>query len=131
VILFNECDHLWRENTGTILEAGIKELGLVSGYDHPDLYTRYDIHLKETEIKIVDNYHFRKSLRNVMTWGIRNDVFKKTADIWKKYGYLDDENWKEARTRDVGLWTALPALETHMVKAFMAPGVDWSKYYGG
>src|SRR6185437_11864781 len=44
VILFQECDYLYRPGVGRKLEAAIREFGLVSPYDHPDFYTRYDIH---------------------------------------------------------------------------------------
>lgn len=129
IVLFNECDHLWLPDSGPIMLEAIKTLGLVSGYDHPDFYSRFDIHPKETEVVIVQNHHFRKAARNVMSWGCHSDLVKENLDILNHHGYLDDGIWSDLRERGHQLWTALPALSTHMVKDYMAPGIDWKAHY--
>ena len=126
-VLFNECDHLWLPKSGNIMLSAMEELGLVSGYDHPDFYSRYDIHPKEVEIKLVGGHHFRKTARTVMSWGCHGNLVLKEYETLIKHGYLDDEVWRELREHGHQLWTAIPALETHMVRDYMAPGVDWSE----
>jgi len=128
-VLLAECDHLWVPGSGKTMLAAIKQLGLISGYDHPDFYSRFDIHPRETEIVLVDGYHFRKSARNVMSWGCHSDLIKNNLDILKLHGYLDDQVWPDLRKAGHQLYTAIPALSTHLVDSYMAPGVDWEKIW--
>lgn len=128
-VLFNESDHLWLPGSGKIMFEAIKELGLVSGYDHPDFYTRFDIHPRITEIVISGNHHFRKSARNVMSWGCHSSLVKENLDILNFHGYLDEKVWSDLRERGHQLYTAVPALSTHMVKDYLAPGVNWRELW--
>ncbi len=128
-ILFNEADHLWLPNSGGIMLQAIKELGLVSGYDHPDFYTRFDIHSKTTEVVISGDHHFRKSTRNVMSWGCHSSLVKENLDILNHHGYLDEGVWSDLKERGHDLYTAIPALSTHMVKDYLAPGIDWKELW--
>lgn len=125
VILLQECDYLYRENTGESLMGAIKEFGLVSPYDHPDFYSRYDIHPKDVELKLFNNEHFRISRRNTMTFGMTKEVFERQKERLNKYGYLDNEVWIEMAAHGNYLHTPIPAYATHMTKDFMSPGVDW------
>lgn len=128
-VLFNEADHLWLPNSGAIMLQAIKELGLVSGYDHPDFYTRFDIHPRTTEIVVSGNHHFRKSARNVMSWGCHSSLVKENLDILNHHGYLDEGVWSDLRERGHQLYTAIPALSTHMVKDYLAPGINWKELW--
>lgn len=128
-VLFNECDHLWLPGSGPIMLEAIKKLGLVSGYDHPDFYSRFDIHPKETEVTLVANHHFRKAARNVMSWGCHSNLVKDNLDILNHHGYLDDGIWLDLRERGHQLWTALPALSTHMVESCLSPNIDWKEMW--
>lgn len=126
VILFQECDYVYQEKIGSKMEIAIRELGLVSPYDHPDLYNRYDIHDKENEITIVADHHFRTAKRNTMTFGVRLDILGKHYEIFKKYGYLDSDVWFDLKDAGHRLWVPIPSLATHMVKDYLAKGVDWN-----
>jgi len=128
-VLFNECDHYYLPNSGKLILESIKELGLVSAYDHPDFYSRFDIHPRETEIRIVDNHHFRKSARNVMSWGCHSKLVKENIDMLNSHGYLDDQVWIDLRKNGHQLWTAIPSLSTHMVRDYLAPSVDWKEIW--
>lgn len=128
-VLFNESDHLWLPGSGKIMYEAIKELGLVSGYDHPDFYSRFDIHRKETEIKLVANHHFRQATRNVMSWGCHSSLIKENKEVLDREGYLDGPIWDALRETGHPLYTALPALSTHMVRDYLAPGIEWEKIW--
>jgi len=129
-VLFQECDYLYLPDTGEKFVEAIKEFGLVSPYDHPDFYTRYDIHPKEVELKLFNNHHYRVSRRNTMTFGMTKEVFENQKERLKKYGYLDHWVWIEMATHGNYLHTPIPSFATHMAKDYLAPAIDWSKYYG-
>jgi hypothetical protein len=129
VILFQECDYLYRPNIGKQFVEVIKEFGLVSPYDHPDFYSRFDIHPKEVELKLFNNEHFRISRRNTMTFGMTKEVFERQKDILEKYGYLDNEVWIEMAAHGNYLHTPIPAFATHMAKDYLAPSIDWKELW--
>lgn len=125
VVLFQECDYVYLENVGEKMLRAIKEFGLVSPYDHPDMYERYDLHERYHEIKLCANHHFRTASRNTMTFGIQSDIFRDHYDTFYKYGYLDGDVWYDMAEAGFHLWTPIPSLATHMVKNYMAPNIDW------
>lgn len=127
-VYFCEADYIYNGVVGELLDEAISRFGLVSPYDHPDFYHRYDIHPHETTLAILRNHHFRKSARNTMTWGIRTELVRKYKAILDKYGYLDDLVWKELKEQGVEMWTPIPSFATHLVLD-LAPGVDWVKIW--
>ena len=129
IIYFAECDYLY-DSDAQILLDGVKELKLVSPYDHRNFYVDHTIHSKECTIELVNDYHFRSVERNTMTFAIDAQVFKKNYEIFKKYGYLDNEVWKEMLSAGYPLFVTLPSIATHMVRDYLAPSIDWNKYYG-
>lgn len=133
LFFFQECDYLWRGSVGANFVEAIKHFGLVSPYDHPDFYTRYDIHPKEVELTVFNNEHFRKSRRNTMTFAMTKEKFEDGKEILRKYGYLDNDVWIELSARGTKLFTPIPAYATHMVKDYMSPAIPWEvlfKLYG-
>ena len=129
VILFNECDYIYRPNIGKIMEEAIRELDLVSPYDHPNFYKDHDMHSEQVLLKLVNDTHWRSTERDTLTFGIKTSVFKDHADIFKRYGYLDNENWKEMREAGHMLFVPIPSLATHMCSDWMAPSVNWKELY--
>lgn len=125
LVLFQECDYLYRPDTGKDFKQAIEGLGLVSPYDHPDFYTRPDIHSPEAYFALVNGHHYRSATRNTMTFGMTRDALVSNYIILNKWGYLDNEVWHEMRANGFPLWTPLPSFATHMVKDYLAPGVDW------
>ncbi len=128
-ILFQECDYLYRPNTGVLLEKAINHFGLVSPYDHRNYYIDRSIHSKKCEIELFDNHHFRTTERNTMTFGMTSEVFRKNYESLVRWGYLDGDVWKELKVNGSTLWVPIPSMATHMVKDFMAPGVAWEELY--
>lgn len=127
VILFQECDYLYRPLCGKLLEDAIKKYQLVSPYDHRNFYIDRSIHSQDCKIDLLDEQHFRTTERNTMTFGMTREAFEANFEILKKWGYLDNEVWHEMRANGYPLWVPVPSLATHMVKDFMSPGLDWNK----
>lgn len=125
LILFQECDYIYRPSVGRQMVNAIKHFKLLSPYDHPDFYTRYDIHPRETELEIFENAHYRRSKRNTMTFGMTREAFNNTKQILNKYGYLDNDVWIELATHGYKLWTPIPGFATHSVKDYMSPAIPW------
>lgn len=124
-VLFQECDYLYHTLSGVLMLSAMNELGIVSPYDHLNFYQDKSIHSPTCDIALVNNYHYRSVERNTMTWGCHSDIIKNNLDIFMKYGYLDDEVWKELLYAGHKLWVPVPSLATHMVKDYLAPGIDW------
>jgi hypothetical protein len=125
VILFQECDYLYRPSVGQQMLDAINEFGLLSPYDHPDFYTRFDIHPTETEVKLFNNAHYRRSRRNTMTFGMTKEVFEDGKKTLNKWGYLDNDVWIELAARGHKLYTPIPGFATHMVKDYLSPAIPW------
>lgn len=124
-ILFQECDYVYREEIGENMEMAIQELGMVSPYDHKNFYIDKTIHSDISVVKLVNDVHYRSTERNTMTWGMQTKIFKETYHIWRKYGYLDAENWKEMREHGYMLFVPMPSFATHMASDWLAPSLDW------
>lgn len=119
-ILFQECDYYWLPNTGQKLIDGVRELALVSPYDHRNFYIDRSIHSSKQTIELVGEQHWRTAERNTMTFAIQNEYFKECYESFLYYGYLDNDVWKDKQ-----LWTPIPTLATHMVTDYLSPGIDW------
>jgi len=124
-ILFQECDYIYTPNAGKHLVDGLQELCMVSPYDHFNFYLDHTLHSIHQTIKLVEDYHWRTTERNTMTFAIKNKVFKKNYDIFKYYGYLDADVWYDMLTKGQPLWTPIPSLATHMAKDWLAPSIQW------
>lgn len=130
VILFQECDYVYRPLVGKMMEKAIKKYGLVSPYDHRNFYIDRSIHSQDCKIDLIDEQHFRTVERNTMTFGMTREAFEKNFEILKRWGYLDNEVWHEMRDNGYPLWVPIPSMATHMVKDYLAPGLDWVKMWG-
>jgi hypothetical protein len=65
-----------------------------------------------------------------MTWATSADVIRENYDTLVKYGYLDDEVWRELAYAGHTLWVPIPSFATHMVKDYLAPSINWEELYG-
>ncbi len=129
IILFAECDYLWRPLCGQEINNAIEKFGLVSPYDHRNFYIDRSIHSRECKIDLIGEQHYRTTERNTMTFGLTREVLEKQFDILKKYGYLDNDVWHEMRANGNELWVPIPSFATHMVKDFLSPALDWKKLW--
>lgn len=128
-ILFQECDYIHQPNIGKRMDSAIQQLQLVSPYDHANFYIDHEMHSEMVLLKLIEDTHWRSTERNTLTFGVRLDVFKKNLDIFKKWGYLDDGNWKELRERGHLLFVPIPSFSTHMAKYWLAPSVNWEELW--
>lgn len=124
-VLFQECDYLYVPGTGKTLLKAIETFGLVSPYDHLNFYKDRSIHSNKCEIELLDNTHFRMAERNTMTFGMTQQALQDNYDSLKRWGYLDNEVWKEMRVKGYKLWVPIPSFATHMVEGYLAPSIDW------
>jgi len=128
-VLFQESDYWYRPNIGATYLQAMKELGIVSPYDHPNFYHNKELHKEECRIKLVDNHHFRTCERNTMTWGCHSNIIKENLDILNHHGYLDGQVWYDLLERGYPLWTPIMSFATHMVESCLAPGVSWEELW--
>lgn len=128
-VLMQECDYLYRPNVGRIFTEALKKLDIVSPYDHLNFYIDKNLHSDTCEVKLVKNYHFRSTERNTMTWATHSDLIRRFYAYFLKYGYLDDLIWRDLGSEGKKLWVPVPSFATHCVKDFLAPSVNWEKYY--
>lgn len=129
IVLFQECDYLYRPSVGKQMVEAIEHFGLFSPYDHPDFYTRFDIHDEVNRIELFNNNHYRTAKRNTMTFGMRRDFFERHYKTLMKHGYLDGPVWDEMREFGGQLHTPIPAMATHMAENYMAPAIPWETVF--
>lgn len=128
-VLFEECDYLWLPKTGDLFLNALENLSLVSPYDHRNFYIDHSIHSESARIRLVNDHHFRTTERNTMTWGTHSSIVKDNLDFLIKHGYLDVDVWEDFRFTGHPLWVPIPALATHMITDYLAPGVDWESLW--
>lgn len=129
-VLLQECDYLYRGTIGrTYLEA-LSELDIVSPYDHRNFYLDHSIHATTCEIALVGEHHYRTTERNTMTWATSGAIIRENYDTLVKYGYLDDDVWRDLAFAGRKLWVPIPSFATHMVKDYLAPSIKWEELYG-
>ncbi len=125
IILFQECDYIYRPGTGEKLEKAIAFLGLVSPYDHRNFYIDKTLHSDQVTLKLVDDYHFRTTERNTMTFGVTPDIFRDHFYTFYRYGYLDGDVWYDLKKKEHELYVPIPSFATHCVESYLAPSVSW------
>ncbi len=129
IILFQECDYVYRPSVGGNMAKAIAHFGLFSPYDHPNFYTAREFHSAETTMELYNNEHFRTTERNTMTFGMTREVFEKQYEILMKWGYLDGDVWHEMRANGNPLWTPIPGYATHMVEGLLSPAIPWENIF--
>lgn len=132
IIIFLECDYLF--NPAVDVQKwinGIKELGMVSPYNHPNYYKDRQQHSNICQIECIDGHHFRSTETCTMTFGLRKDVFIKYLDIFNRYGYLDHDVWLDIAKDGQRLFVPVPSVAAHMLRDWLPSEVDWKKVWEG
>lgn len=114
-VLFQECDYY---HLKPLTESIIRQLEVVSPYDHPDKYPD-----EISSIQIVDNHHFKHTKSTTATFACTRAYFEKHRQTLDKHGYIDHERWIEMG----GLYSPIPAFATHMLKDFLSPSINWNE----
>lgn len=117
-VLFLECDYY---HLKPITEKMIRELEVVSPYDHPDKYETE----REGQYKIADNQYFKYTASTTATFACTSEYFNKNKIVLYKHGYIDHERWVELG----GLWTPIPTMATHMVTSYLPPNIEWKNRF--
>ena len=128
-VLFQECDYLYRPDIGKNYLRALKELDIVSPYDHRNFYIDRSIHSPTCDVQVISDHHFRSTERNTMTWATHSDIVRENLGVLTKYGYLDDEVWKELLIAGHQLWVPIPSFATHCVKGYLSPAVSWGNLW--
>jgi hypothetical protein len=128
-VLLAECDYIWRPAIGRIFVDALKELDIVSPYDHRNFYIDRTIHSPTCDIELIDDYHFRTTERNTMTWGTHSDTIRECREILDTFGYLDDKVWSMLLIAGKRLWVPILSFSTHCVTDYLSPGVDWTSLW--
>lgn len=126
IFLFLEDDYLWKEGIGKYFIMAVRELHCVSPYDHPDFYNLEPFISRKEKIVLVNNWHWRTSQSNTMTFGITREKFLHYRKIFDYHGPNSSHLWAEIPEK---MWCPIPSFATHFVKDKLAPSVDWSKYF--
>jgi len=120
-VLFQEADYLYLPDAGKEIVEAVEKLDFVTPYDHPDKY--------ETEttptVQVVGNRHWKQTISTTSTFATKREHFNAYRDIFYKHGYIDHARWVEINEKGGLLWSALPAIATHMVGKYLSPNVDW------
>lgn len=130
IILFLECDYWWNPDFDIKKYiSGIKELGLVSPYNHLNYYKDREQHSNICQIELVDDHIFRSVETCTMTFGLRKDILIKYLDVFNKYGYLDHDVWLDIAKDGQKLFVPIPTFATHSVIDYLAPQVNWNEIW--
>jgi len=132
IVYFQEDDYFYIPNhrVGEKIITAISKLGFVSPYDHLEFYKMPDYHPSGPyEIMLINNHHFRTERFNTMTWGTTTKLLNEYFDTLMIHGYLDKPTWAEMRKAGAKIWSPIPSLSTHMHNHWLAPGIEWSKYF--
>jgi nucleoside-diphosphate-sugar epimerase len=113
------------------IALALPELRLVSGYDHPDRYTRTDDIDYKVQIKYIDstNQHWRTSESTGHTYAIQRELLNEFKHIFLQHEHLinDRDLWRHLHGIGVPLWTAIPGFTTQ-VDNFLSPTINWEDY---
>lgn len=116
-VLFQECDYF---HIKPLTELQIKELQVVTPYDHPDKYPDEVSH-----IQIIDSHHFKHTKSTTSTFACTREYFETNRETLDSYGYIDHERWVTLG----GLASPIPTFATHMVTNYLSPGIIWKNHF--
>lgn len=154
-IYFAEDDYFYKDGAISEMFDMLKreDVDFIAPYDHPDLYTRKDLHNYKSEIVFHGKRHWRTAASVCFTFLTKKQVFKETERPFRSFNKISDfavwlaitkmkrydapyktlkrmykHNFLHILTaRPFRLWSPMPSLATHMVATHTAPGTDWEK----
>lgn len=127
-LYFVEDDYLHMPESINVIVSGIPELGICTGYDHLDRYTRNDDLTFGHEYIIFDpatNIHWRSAESTCCTFAVNGNYWKKVLPDARRFGLRDRDFFRSLLP--ARLWTPIPGVITQ-VDGCMSPGVDWEKF---
>jgi hypothetical protein len=131
-IYFVEDDYLHTPYAfqGLIDGLMLSQSTFITGYDHPDRYTRTDdLDYGRTNVYLGNRHYWRTAESTTCTWAISQDDYLEFGfELAMKHGLNDRAFFREALTMGKRLVTPMPGLSTHCHIPFMSPFVDWEIY---
>lgn len=129
-VYFLEDDYLHLPNAIIILNEGIQKFGLVSGFDHPDRYTRTDdITYKQEEIQITTSSHWRTAEATTGTWAASKNILNEIVDYAINFGVEDRNFFRHIyRSKGIRLWQTIPGCTTHITNQYKSPLINWEQF---
>jgi hypothetical protein len=129
-IYFVEDDYLHLINSIFTIYHGIKNFGLVTGYDHLDRYTRSDDITRGKEYIAFSkktNCHWRTSESTCCTWACSRELWNSDIrEIAYKFKLNDRDFFRYLfNEKNIRLWNPIPAVTTQ-VDINLSPCINWS-----
>jgi|WetSurMetagenome_2_1015567.scaffolds.fasta_scaffold00427_22 hypothetical protein len=154
-VYFAEDDYFYHDGALSemlgMLEHG--DVDFITPYDHPDCFTRKDLHNYKSEVVFQGKRHWRTAASTCLTFMTTRDILAVTSGCFRSYCRISDfalwlavtklkrfdapyktlkrmykHNFIHMITaRPFKLWAPMPSLANHMAAAQSAPGADWEK----
>ena len=131
---FVEDDYLHLPDSIEKIDMCIRELGLISPYDHlacydPEKYIGQPRHMHENKEVELNNHTWKINEFACHTYAISQELFNSKKDtIQSEHCTRSDINlFRTMYSQGYPLWVPIPALATQ-VDTYMSPGVDWEEF---
>jgi FkbM family methyltransferase len=126
-IYFVEDDYWHTENALSVINEGIINFGLTTGYDHTDRYTRTDdISYGKEYIKLSENHYWRTAESTTCTWAVSRTLYNKINDVAKEELLNDRNFFRKLYSRNIKLHTPIPSVSTHVMEGYISPFFKFS-----
>lgn len=121
-IYFIEDDYWHTENALSVINEGVNNFDLVTGYDHTDRYTRIDdITYGKDYIKLSENHYWRTAESTTCTWAVSKALYSKIENIAKKELLNDRNFFRSLYQSNIRLHTPIPSVSTHVMVNYVSP----------
>lgn len=126
-IYFIEDDYWHTENALSVINEGINNFDLVTGYDHMDRYTRTDdITYGKDYIKLSENHYWRTAESTTCTWAVSRALYNKIENIAKEELLNDRNFFRKLYQSNIRLHTPIPSVSTHLMVGYVSPFFKFS-----
>lgn len=124
-----EDDYLHKPDAIAKMRRALPKYKLLTGYDHPDRYTRSDDidYPKIIDFDAESNSHWRTIESTCHTYMIEKNLLNDAKSILMYQPFLENDRslWRFFNGNNIRLWSSIPGLTTQ-VDPYMSPGIDWS-----
>jgi hypothetical protein len=121
-IYFIEDDYWHTEDAIHVINEGVNNFNLVTGYDHMDRYIRTDdITYGKEHIKISENHYWRTAESTTCTWAVSKEIYSKVANIAKEELLNDRNFFRRLYSHNIRLHTPIPSVSTHLMIGGISP----------
>ncbi len=122
-------DYLHTYDSILKMAQALPKYKLLTGYDHPDRYTRTDdiSYPKIVDFDINSQHHWMTTESTCHAYCIHKDLIKSHGHLLLEWRFQDSDRelWRYLHRHGVMLWSPITTLTTHCVSDFLAPGINW------